>query len=219
MGLNLNIVDKNLIKWTGADAFRICQYNTELDSPLEANGNIIIPKKSLLEIRKILEFDNDKITVLFDENTFQISVNQIMFKTRLIEAEFPNLDRLLVINNENTVEVKKTELINAVRILNTFTEGDSKSVMKLTVSDGKILVESQKLEFGEGNDEIVCEYSGNEIKIGLNIKFFLDALHAFESSLDESIIIHITSTEVPVMLRCNGWENFKTVLMPVRIQW
>ncbi len=219
MGLNLEIVSQSLIRWTGADAFRISQYVTQLEVPIQAEGNIIIPKKSLLEIKKILDFSEEDIFISFDDNTFQIITPQIKFRTRLIEAEYPSLDRLINNTGLHKLILPKQDITNAVRILSTLTEGDTNSVMKLTIQEGKVLVESQKLEFGEGNDELYCDYSGEELSIGLNIRFLLDSLQAFESSSEESITINITDPETPCVLQCDEWDDFKTVLMPVRIQW
>lgn len=219
MGLNLKIVTNNVIYWTGADAFRISQYKTELETSIQAEGNIVIPKNSLAEIKRILDFSDEEINISFNDSTFQVSSQHVYFKTRLIEAEYPNLDRLLNTAGHHSLVLQKQELINAVKILSTVTDGDINSVMKLTVQDGKMLVESQKLEFGEGNDEINCNYTGQAISIGLNIRFFLDCLQVFEASEEEMITINITDHEAPISLQCNEWQNLKIILMPVRIKW
>ncbi len=219
MGLNLEIVNKDKIHWTGADAYRICQFQSSLATPVEESGNIIIPKKSLVEIKRIIDFSDNTLSVSFDDNTFQIVTDQIRFKTSLIEAEYPNLNSLINTPVLNPVQIPKTEIINAVRILNTVTDSDSNSIMKITLQSGKMVLESQKMEFGEGNDEISCSYSGEQMNIGLNIRFFLDALQIFENSADEMIYLGISGPEAPVTLYCDEWTNFKTILMPVRIQW
>lgn len=219
MGLNLEIVDREMIHWTGADAYRICQFQSRLSTPIEESGNIIIPKKSLVEIKRIIDFSDDTLAVSFDDNTFQIVTDQIKFKTSLIEAEYPNLNSLINTPVLNPLQVSKTEIINAVRLLNTVTDSDSNSIMKAIIQSGKMILESQKMEFGEGNDEISCDYSGEEMSIGLNIRFFLDALQIFDASDDETIHLGISGPEAPITLYCDEWKNFKTILMPVRIQW
>ncbi|MBU3915700.1 DNA polymerase III subunit beta [bacterium] len=219
MGLNLKFVSPNKISWTGADAFRISQFNMELNDSIDIEGNIIIPKKSLLEMKRIFEYSKEKIKVAFDDNTFQISTEHIKFKTKLIEAEYPNLDRLVHNPVSNPIVISKHALTNAIKILNTITEGELKSIVKLTFQEGRILLESQKLEFGEGNDDIPCDYCEKEMSIGLNIRFLLESLNVFDSSLNENITINITGPETPLIIECDEWDNFKTVLMPVKIQW
>ena len=219
MGLNLEIIGPDMIHWTGADAYRICQRQTQMTDRIEGSGNIIIPKKSLVEIKRIIDFSEEILAISFNDNTFQISTSQIQFKTSLIEAEYPNLNSLINTNITNPLQVPKEDIINAVRILNTITDSDANSIMKMTVQAGKMILESQKREFGEGNDEILCDYNGKEMSIGLNIRFFLDALHIFESSSDEMISINISDPGAPITLYCEEWIFFKTILMPVKIQW
>lgn len=219
MGLNLEMISPDRIHWTGADAYRICQYQSKMQNPIDGSGNIIIPKKSLVEIKRIIDFSDETLAISFSENTFQITTKQIKFKTSLIEAEFPNLNNLINSNISNPLQVIKEDIINAVRILNTINNSDANSVMKMTVLQGKMILESQKREFGEGNDEIACEYSGKEMIVGLNIRFFLDALQIFEASADEMISINISDPAAPITLYCDEWDYFKTILMPVKIQW
>jgi len=219
MGLNLEIVSPNKIHWTSADAYRICQYQTEIEKTIEGSGNIIIPKKSLVEIKRIIDFSDETLSISFTENTFQITTQQIKFKTSLIEAEYPNLNSLINTTILNPLQVKKEEIINAVRILNTINDSDTNSIMKISVQQGKMILESQKREFGEGNDEIECDYSGEAMIVGLNIRFFLDALQIFEASGDDIIYINISDPSAPITLYCEEWNYFKTILMPVKIQW
>lgn len=219
MGLNLEILSNQKLRWMGADAFRISQLITEPDQPVAAKGNIIIPKKSLLEIKRIIDFSTGDFQISFDENVFQLFSSQIKFKTRLIEADYPNLDSLLSQEAPIKLALPKEELLHAVRILNTLTDDDHNAVMKLTLTDGEALVESQKLEYGEANDRIPCEYHGETFSIGLNIQFFLDALHAFDSAADKMVTLHITGPVAPMALTTASWENYKTILMPVKIKW
>lgn len=219
MGLNLQILSPEIISWKGADSFRICQFNSNLEQPIALEGNIIIPKRSLQEIKRVLEFGKENVDVSFDDGVFQIFTSQVKFKTRLIEAEFPNLNRLIETPSLHIVSLSKSELLNAVRVLSTLTEGDQKSVMKMTFEEGKANLESQKLEFGEGNDVIFCDYQGAKISIGLNIRFFLEAIQSFDGLTEDSIQLCFSSPESPFIMQCEEWDNYKTVLMPVRIQW
>lgn len=219
MGLNLKIVSPTQISWKGADSFRICQMNSILEEPLNLSGNIIIPKKSLTEIKRVLEFGEKSIEISFDDSSFQIFTRQVKYKTRLIEAEYPNLERLVNTPSLHAVGMNKSKLLNAVRVLSTLTEGDQKSVMKLTFEEGRVSLESQKLDFGEGNDVLECDYSGEKMIIGLNIRFFLDAIQSFDAAKDETILLGVSKPEAPFIVYCEEWDNYRTVLMPVRIQW
>ncbi|MDT8445932.1 MAG: DNA polymerase III subunit beta [bacterium] len=219
MGLNLETLGENQLRWMGADAFRISQLVTQSDQPVAAQGNIIIPKKSLPEIKRIIDHNSGELQLSFDDNQFQLFTSQIKFKTRLIEADYPNLESLLSQQAPIQLSLPKDELIHAVRILNTLTDDDHNAVMKLTLGPGEVLVESQKLEYGEANDRIACDYQGEAMSVGLNIQFFMEGLMAFDTSGDKMVTLHITGPVAPMMLTSASWEQFKTILMPVKIKW
>ena len=219
MGLNMKIVDEKTIQWMGGDAYRIARYISNLETTLSVDGNIIIPKSSLNEIKRVLETTDDDVKIFFDSNTFQVFTDHIKFKTRLIESEFPNLDRVMNNSGPITMGIDRKHLLNAVKVLHQVSDDSANSVVKLTLLEGTLQIESQKMEFGEGMDEIPCDYVGEEMKIGVNTKFFIDALLAFEGTKDDLILMNFTTPVSPIGFTVEGWESFKTVLMPVKITW
>ena len=219
MGLNLKATLGNKIVWTGADAFKISQYVTADLDLADKKADIIIPKTSLMVIKKILDFRATEVSISFNENTFQVFSDQIRFKTRLIEVDFPNLSTLIDTTGPIQLELPKSELINAVRILYRVTEDDPNASMKLTLNEGKLMIEIQKQPHGEGNDEIICDYVGETVKIGINILFFLECIQAFENVSDEMIILNFSNALSPLLLRSPSLENFRVILMPVKLVW
>lgn len=218
MGLNLKTTPEGDIRWIGADGFRICQVINKADGD-SPEGNIIIPKSSLPDIKKLLDYKDEEILINFDDNNFQIISEQIKFKTRLIEADYPDLGVLINTKGNINLKLPKKELINAVRILNTVTDSELNAIMKLTAIEGKVTLQSQQREFGEGNDEIDCNYLGEEVQIGLNIKFFLESLSIFDSAPDEFINLSFSGPISPFVITCDEWVDYKTILMPVKIKW
>lgn len=219
MGLNLQVKEPGKLAWMGADAFRISRNETQIPGPTPDQGSIIIPKKSLVEVKKILDHSAGEIKVSFDDNVFQLETGDLKFKTRLIEADYPNLDSILSAMGPNKINLPKAELLRSVRILNTLYDADPNAVMKLTLKQDRVVVESQKLEGGEGMDVIYADYQGEEMSIGINIQFMLDALQVMESGSDAMITFHFTGPVQPCFLTSHAWPEFKIVLMPVKIKW
>ncbi len=219
MGFNLEVINPREISCKGADAFRISYNKITFEEDIAAVGSIIIPKKSLSEVKKIIDKVSEPIQIFFDENTFQLETGTVKFKTRLIEADYPNLSTILDTVGPNQIDLPKGELLRAVRILNTLTDDDPNAVVKLTLKPDHVVIESQKLEMGEGMDVIYTNYEGEELSIGLNIQFLLDGIQAFDSCPDEMVTFHISGAIQPLFLVSKSWPEYKTVLMPVKIKW
>jgi DNA polymerase-3 subunit beta len=219
-GLNIKITSENQIRWVSADGYRMSQVLTKTEIPPGVEGNIIVPKKSLIEIKKVLDYRDNNVEISFDNNTFQLFSDKIKFKTQLIEKDYPNLEKLLENKNTKNIKVSKKELINSVRILSHISDDDDQiSLLKLTVKEGLIVIESQKLELGEGNDEIQCDYFDEPFSMGMNTRFLMEALQIFESTANDKIIFNVTGVLAPLVIQSDDWEDFKTVLMPAKIKW
>ena len=219
MGLNFQIENNRKIRWIGADGFRISQCYTELESETDITGNSIIPKNSLVDIKRMLSGNRGDVMIGFNENEFQVLSQFVKFKTRLIEADYPNLNTLINKTGEVTLDIPKDDFTNAIRIISTLSEGEPNAYVKLAFQEGKVSISSQKMDFGEGKDEIPCDYSGREIKIGLSIRFLLEAMIAFDSAPDDRIRVNLSKTVSPFTIFCEKWENFKTILMPIHTEW
>ncbi|MGK0289882.1 MAG: DNA polymerase-3 subunit beta [bacterium] len=220
MGLNVNIIDENQIRCIGADGFRISQHFLEHKEPIQCTGNIILPKKSLGEIKKVLDYSqSEEVDISFDNSVFQIRGGTIQFKTRLIEADYPDLRNVIYDEGEFSAKIPRAELTNAVRILSMVSDGTKTSSMKITFSEGKMLLESEKQEFGEASNTLFCEYSGETLSIGFNIRYLLESLNSFDASKADYLTVHSKGPYSPFILECDEWKQYKTIVMPMKIKW
>lgn len=218
LGLNFKILDEETIQWVSADGFRISQVITKQENPIQYSGNLIIPKRALLEIKKILDSAEAEVEIRFNDSFFQLYTGEKKFKTKLIEAEYPDLSKVIFETGKYIAEISKAEITNAVRILAMFSE-DKASSMRFTFEDNKLYIESEKLEFGEANHILDCHYEGERFQVGFNVRFFLDALNSFDSSKTETVKVHCMGTLAPCMLKCVEWDDYKTIIMPMSIKW
>ena len=96
MGVALSITDEQKTRWQATDGHRLAQ----VIQPVEEMNfgevpEIILPRKALMEIRKVCELMGEIVDITFDERVAQFSGNRIHFKTRLIEGKFPNCDPII----------------------------------------------------------------------------------------------------------------------------
>jgi DNA polymerase-3 subunit beta len=222
-GLNLKTeADSNTIEWTSGDSFRICQIKHEIENPLEADSSIVIPKKSISIIGKIIDFGSGNAVLSFDENYFQVCSGQMKFKTRLIEADYPDLSKIINIVPTNVLSVYRDSLISTLSLLTSVysgLEGAGVKSVKLTIGKGEMLIETQNLEIGKGENKITCDYLGESFVTALNIKFFLDAVSVFKGANEEMLNIGFVLPGGIAVFENSEWENYKTVAMPVKIRW
>jgi len=210
MGVNIKNDGCSHVRWMGADSFRIAELVKETET--SGDFDLIFHKKHMANAEQIFK----KCSIeLYDAGDFlQIISENISYQSRLIEAEYPQLSRLLQ-KGEKEVTTELSDLNYSLGMLGIVTENERNAVLKMTVWE-TLKLESQKLEFGEGQTEIDCEAKG-EITCGLNINFFGQMMKAFGSK--GKVTIWFNNHEEQILLESPDIEGFKAVIMPVRIKW
>ncbi len=218
MGLNLRIQDGKL-HWTSADSFRVGYTHFPIEENNVQEASIIIPRKSLVDMKRILATITSDVQISFDENSFQIEVDDIYFKSKLINGEYPNLTTLLAKQNPYTVEIPCRQLKHAIYQMQALVDNQITVVVKITLEEGKLIVETQKLETAEGRQEISIAYNEDSVPIGVNAKFLLDIISVLETAGEENLQMSFEGSLQPIIFSSSQWDNFISLLMPVKIKW
>ena len=214
MGICLSISNEET-RWLTTDGHRIAQYTGNVESdPFESRFELIIPRKALQEVSKAADLFIDPVEVSFDDRTLQFFSSCFTIQTRLIEGKFPNCDPIIPKDNDFSIVVDRERLINALKITSLISNEKLKPV-KMTISPEKLILESEKAEYGETRDEIEINHSGTH-KIGLNARYLLDVLQVLDSV---DIIFEFKGPMSGCVIKDPTDDNFLSVIMPLRIEW
>lgn len=208
-------IEKNVIQMTATDSYRLAKKVT-YDEEEYPKTKIIIPSKSIEELSKILEDENENVKMYFANNRALFEYKNISFVTRLIEGSFP--DTSSIIPTEHIVELtfNKNVLLSTVDRASLFTTQNNGSIIKMITSDtGSVQIASISTEIGKVVDEIVplkmdktCNF-----QIAFSAKYFLEAIKAFDGS---EVVIKFTGELKPFLLTSSEDEKFIQVILPVR---
>lgn len=206
-------IKENKLKVVTTDTFRMSLIDEEIVNEC-GNYSFIIPGKSLNELLKILDDTDDKVEIAFSDKSVLIKIRNIEFSSRIIEGEF--LDYAHFIPNESAIKVychTKT-LCESLERCSLIVTPDAKEHVKLTVTDTKIdLLTVSRV--GKIEDCVDCAKSGDDIEIGFNYKFLLDALKSIE---EERITLNFTGSLNPCIIRSDENDSFVYLVVPVRIK-
>ena len=216
MGVALSITDEQKTRWQATDGHRLAQ----VIQPVEEMNfgevpEIILPRKALMEIRKVCELMGEIVDITFDERVAQFSGNRIHFKTRLIEGKFPNCDPIIPKDNERKSTIHRENLIHSLRIVSAIST-DKLRPVKMNLQSGLLKLESEETEFGEASDEFEVNYDGDPFEIGFNTRYLLDVLNVMKS---DEILMEFKSPMSPSVIRDPNNDIFLSVLMPLRTEW
>ncbi len=209
-GCLFEIVDGKL---TGValDGFRMAVVKKEVN----ATGNIkaVIPSRTLQEITRILDKDDNLIKVYIQKNTLFVEVENTKLISRLIEGEFVKYNHILPNNFTNVVTVNRQMLQNSIERASIVARNDRYNVIKFDVKEETMTV-SAKSEVGTVNENVNVNLAGKDITIAFNGKYLLEYLKIIN---DDFININLNTPIDPCIITAVSNDGFLYLVLPVRI--
>jgi DNA polymerase-3 subunit beta len=176
---------------------------------------VILPKKTLLELGKLVVEGDGEVVFEQGENHLFFDVDGRMLISRMIDGQFPAFERVIPKGNDKTIEFDRERLTNAVKRVALLSNERSRAV-KFEVAKGKVDVTSSSSEFGEAREQLPVEFSGGEMAISFNAQYVLDFLNVVETDIVSLSLKDEVSQAVMKPVGADGYD-YTYVIMPMRI--
>ena len=189
--------------------------NLAIKSPERAS--FILPKKPANLLKNILAKDSDMVIIKFDGNNVYVACNNFEMVCRLIEGRYPNYNSVIPKENPYKVTIDRVSFLNALKRVSIFSNPAS-SLVKLHLSDGKMLVSAQDIDFSYAAEELVaCQYEGAELSIGFKATYLIEILGNISS--DEVIFELADPSRAGVLVPSENEEDedLLMLLMPMML--
>ena len=208
---NLNVV--------AIDGFRMGWVSSPLGTT-SSNFKAVIPGKTLNEVNKIIldSFDSIKIGVSKNQAIFEMENCKIV--TRLLDGEFLNYASVIPNNWETRIRVNKNSLQNCFERISLISassiEKEKKYPVKISIDVGKVVISCTN-QTGDAKEEIYLETEGKPLEIGVNPKYFLDALKVIE---DEEVYISFGTNISPCVIKPidETTKEYTYMILPIRMK-
>ena len=209
-GASFEVRDDSLTVVT-LDGHRMAVRKEEI-YPTKEERSFIIPGKSLNELLKILSDSDSDLTIEVGGKKALIILDNYKFYTRLIDAEFFNYQQVIPKNAEIKVKATTRDLTNALERASLLITADNKAPIRINMEGNQMILRTES-RIGQAQDTILIEKDGEDLEIGFNHKFLLDALKASET---EEIYLDFSNHLSPCILR-GETDEFIYMVLPVRL--
>ena len=206
------VSDAKMVTFVATDGKRLSKIEREFPIELGLKEEIIVPYKAVREMLKILEpGDNSKLG-LFGNHLF-IKTPEVELRCNLIEGQYPNFNQVIPQDYNHTVSLSRDALNKSVRLVSVMANEQSKQV-KLTFSKENLSIVANTPEVGEADDSVYCDYQGEDVEIGFNYDYVLEAIQFIEN---DDIRIGLNDNKAPLVIRDKADEQFVAVIMPMKL--
>lgn len=203
-------VVENELKVVSLDGHRISIRKVNLKDVYETS-KVIVPGKTLSEISKILNGDNEsQVEIFFSQNHILFEFDNTIVVSRLIEGEYFRINQMLSSDYETKLTIRKKEFLDCIERATILIRENDKKPLILTISDYSMQLKLNS-SFGSMNAEIPIHKMGKDIMIGFNPKFLIDALRVID---DEEINVYLVNPKSPCFIRDEN-QNYVYLILPV----
>ena len=218
-GIFLHKAERNSIQFLRAvatDGHRLAQYDIPLPQGAEDITGIIIPKKTIYELRKVLDDANGDVSVSLNENKIKFSFNDLKVVSKVIDGTFPDYTKVIPQKNDKNFKTNNSDLKNAIdRVSAVAANEESKSkAIKFCIENNSLSLSVESQSKGSANEMIDVNYSGDKVDIGFNSKYVIDICNEVDG---DEISISLSDSISPAIILDKTDENLFFVLMPMRI--
>ena len=190
-------VTDNELKVVSLDGHRMSIRKVELKDHYE-NIKVIVPGKTLGEISKILNGDNEKdVRIFFSKNHILFEFDDTVVVSRLIEGEYFRIDQMLSSDYETKVTVNKKEFLDCIDRASILIRENDKKPIIISITDHSMELKMNS-SFGSMNAEVMIHKNGKDIMIGFNPKFLMDALRIID---DEEVDLYMMNPKSPCFIK------------------
>ena len=203
------------LRMVSSDGHRLSLMERELpkEVKLTINNNTLIPKKGLAEIRKLAEA-TDVVQLSIEDKQAVVKTENAILIIRLLNGDFPDYHNIInIIEEKNVIPVDRLRLMNSMKRMNLFTE-DRFNVVNIKTEQNKMTLFSQSADIGNAMDEIPITYSGDELSLYFNGKYFIETLQVLSS---DKVNLYISSEKSPCFIKSDDDPGFVSVIMPMKI--
>ncbi len=187
---------------------------TQKEKGTKENVYILLSRKALLEVKKIVDETEGAISASFQARHAIFKKDKLILISRLMENSYPDYRQSIPAHGDKVIKIDRVQLTQALKRVAVLSDERSHGI-KLKVTGGDMVLESQDLELGDAHEKIGIDYKGKDIAIGLNVTYLLDILGVVE---EKDVEMELNDAETPCFIRPAGNPDYFCLVMPMRIE-
>tara|TARA_B110000881_G_C18526893_1_gene490770 strand:+ start:145 stop:1281 length:1137 start_codon:yes stop_codon:yes gene_type:complete len=218
-GIFFHAAHKNgidILRSVATDGHRLAQYDMPLPQGAEKMSGVIIPKKTILELRRILDDVNGDVHIALSASKIKFACSEVELVSKVIDGTFPDYTKVIPQNNEKKLKTNINDLKGAIeRVSAIAVSEDTKSRgIKLIIENDKLQLLANSVSKGSAVEEIDVKFANDKLEIGFNSRYLLDIISEIDGS---DVTLSFSDPAAPVLIEDDAHDHLFFVLMPMRI--
>jgi len=206
------------LRMVATDGHRLSLIDREGETIRGIEKGIIIPKKGVMEIKKIIgdKDDAEIMDIYFDQTHGFFRFQKSLMVIRLIDGEFPEYEQVIPKGNDKKVVMEKERMWGCLRRVSTMASERVEGI-KVSLRKNAVEISSYHQDFGDAKEEVEVTYEGAPIEIGFNARYLIEALNVIDT---DQVVMELKDEGSPGIIKpMMAKEPLQQlcIIMPMRI--
>lgn len=207
--------NKKFLRSVATDGHRLALSQVNKPDGAEDMPGIIIPRKTVSEIIKVLneQEDGTQVEMQISKSKIKLSFNDVTLISKLIDANYPSYDRVIPKTNSIKLDIDVKQLAKAIDRVATISSEKSRAI-KFVINENKLVIQANNVDTGFAQEELEVDYKAKLIESGFNSKYLLEVASVIEG---ENIRMMLAESGAPTLIYDASNDSSLYVIMPVRM--
>ncbi len=202
-----------VLRSVATDGHRLASVETPLPEGAANIPGVIVPRKTVAELRKLIEDTDLDVAVSLSETKIRFAFDDATLTSKLIDGTFPDYERVIPTGNDKSLEVDCKQFAEAVDRVSAISSEKSRAI-KVALNGSTMVLSASSPEYGSATEELEVSYQGDEMEIGFNARYILDITKQIEA---DNAHFSLADSGSPTIMREAGDDSALYVLMPMRV--
>jgi DNA polymerase-3 subunit beta len=202
-----------LLRTVATDGHRLALCEIDLPEGGKPGQQVIVPRKGVLELQRILGNEDATISVAIGSNHVRVQIGEIRFTSKLIDGRFPEYSRVIPNQPPRLVGAVREDLRHALQRAAILSNEKYRGI-RFGLKPNQLTIQAHNPEQEEAEEEVEVNYDGEEIEIGFNVNYLLEALAAVDG---EEVQVGLTDGNSSCLIRSPQDGSARYVVMPMRL--
>lgn len=207
--------DGPVLRAVATDGHRLARVEEPLPEGAEGMPGIIVPRKTVTELRKLLDEATGELEIATSETRIQFNIGAMRLTSKLIDGTFPDYDRVIPQGNDKILRVDKKDLNDAVGRVSAISSEKHRPV-KLSLAKDLLVISAASAEQGSAAEELggdLVDYQAGPLEIGFQARYLSDVTDQIKGRVEFAF----ADGAAPTLVRDEGDNSAVYVLMPMRV--
>jgi len=201
-----------ILRAVATDGHRLALCERELSAMVQVSQQVIVPRKGVLELQRILGGEGT-VQLAIGTNHVRAQIGDIRFTSKLIDGRFPEYGRVVPANPGKIIAAERETLRQALQRTAILSNEKYRGI-RLALKSSLLIIQAHNPEQEEAEDQVEVAYTGEDLEVGFNVNYLLDALGALDG---EAVEVGLTDANSSCLIRSPAVADCRYVVMPMRL--